>query len=77
MAEAAMEAEEHVVNGQTIIPKLATPDTARLNKTIPELEAQVENKSFFVKIPSNFAPRWQSEQDADPYLVILLLILWN
>lgn len=45
MSEAAMEAQEdHVINGKKIEPKLAQPDTPRYKKTIPELEAQLDDE---------------------------------
>ncbi len=53
MAEAAVEHKEHVINERTITPQFATPDKPRIKKTIPELEAQLDNdcrdkRSIFV-----------------------------
>ena len=42
MAEAAMDARDHVVNDVHLKPQWATPDLPRLRKTLPELERQAE-----------------------------------
>eukprot|EP00096_Caligus_rogercresseyi_P013511 TRINITY_DN6146_c0_g1_i3.p1 TRINITY_DN6146_c0_g1~~TRINITY_DN6146_c0_g1_i3.p1 ORF type:complete len:335 (-),score=133.00 TRINITY_DN6146_c0_g1_i3:507-1511(-) len=44
MAEAALEMKEHVVNEKKIEAKYATPDAPRYKRTIPELEAQMDEE---------------------------------
>lgn len=44
MAEAAMEHAEHIINDQKIEPKLAKPDATRVKKTLPQLEAQLDDE---------------------------------
>lgn len=45
MAEAAMEhSDGHVINERKIEPRYATPDAPRFKKTIPEMEAQLEDE---------------------------------
>ncbi|CAB4065578.1 HNRNPA1_3 [Lepeophtheirus salmonis] len=44
MAETALEQKEHILNGKKIEPKYATPDIPRYKRTIPELEAQMDEE---------------------------------
>ena len=44
MAEAAVEHEKHEINGVEIKPQFATPDVPRYKKTLPELEAQLDDE---------------------------------
>ncbi len=44
MAEAAMEAKEHIINEKKVEPKFAKPDLPRYKKTIPEMEAQLDDE---------------------------------
>lgn len=44
MSEAAFEHKEHVINDRKIVPQYATPDIPRYKKTMPELEAQLDDE---------------------------------
>lgn len=44
MANAAVDCEEHLINGVKITPKYATPDIPRYKKTLPELEAVLDDE---------------------------------
>lgn len=44
MADAAMEHDEHMINDVKITPQYATPDIPRYKKTLPELEAQLDDE---------------------------------
>ncbi len=44
MAEAAVDAKEHNINGKNIEPKFATPDLPRYKQTLPELEATLDEE---------------------------------
>ncbi len=44
MAEAAFEHDEHIINEVKIVPQYATPDIPRYKKTMPELDAQLDDE---------------------------------
>ena len=44
MAEAAVEHERHIINNRPITPQFATPDVPRYKKTIPQLEADLDDQ---------------------------------
>ena len=45
MAEAALEAAEHIINGRKIEPRLAQPDLKKLEGSEPDYMAQLEDET--------------------------------